>query len=145
MCQGEETAVIQSATITYFKQMRKNYVEQVKSSMQLEDKENIKVKQLKHLRDAKFRVSECITLPITILTVIAGKIGWTLSYYRPIICRHSPKIIYGSVFEYFMGCLWTLVPFLHLTSAGWASVTAPLTTNEASLRGLGGIAYINVC
>ena len=60
MCQGEETAVIQSATITYFKQMRKNYVEQVKSSMQPEDKENIKVTQLKHLRDAKFRVSNVL-------------------------------------------------------------------------------------
>ena len=154
--------------------------------MQPEDKENVKVKQLKHLRDAKFRVSVGITSPITILTAIAGQISRTLSYYWPIlftqicqcchlflyivaahsvplfsrrvriICVKIPlsvlfavtllRIIYGSAFEYFMVCLQTFVPLLHLTSAGWASATAPSTTNKgASLQGLGVIAYTNVC
>jgi hypothetical protein len=91
---------------------------------------------------------------LVLLYIVAARLFLHFIRGVRIICVKVPlsvlfavlRIIYGSPFEYFMVCLWTLVPLLHLTSAGWASVTAPSTTNKgASLQGLGGIAYTNVC
>ena len=65
----EANNIIQTATITYFKQMRRNYVRELKSSARRGAKENMQAKQLSHLWDAKFRVSTRIFLQLTVLTV----------------------------------------------------------------------------